>query len=257
VNGLFQQAARLWAAWPMPAGSAVMVLGYHRVNGDPSAADLAVLPETFAAQAAHLAERRDALPVLDLHDALDALDALDQRGTRRAVVLTFDDAWADNHAHALGPLVEHGLPATLYVPSALLGTGEYMSRDQVVEMAGSGVTIGAHSRSHVDLRTCSDDELVAEVRGSRDDLEDLLGRPVTSFAYPAGLMNDKVRGAVVAAGFRTAVSTVRGWTRAGSDRFTIPRNFIEEFGLATFDAAARGGLNVVGAVDRVKARLRR
>ena len=38
-----------------------------------------------------------------------------QPGQHRAVVLTFDDAWADNHTHALGPLTRHRLPAILYV----------------------------------------------------------------------------------------------------------------------------------------------
>jgi peptidoglycan/xylan/chitin deacetylase (PgdA/CDA1 family) len=149
------------------------------------------------------------------------------------------------------------LPATLYAPSGLLGTTGYVTKSQLIEMAGAGMTIGAHSRTHVDLRECSAAELEAEVRGSRDDLEDLIGREVTSFAYPTGWQNATVRAAVAAAGFRTAVTTRRGWTRANNDPYAIPRNFIEEFDLATFDAATRGGLNLLGVIDQAKLKLGR
>ena len=98
------------------------------------------------------------------------------------LILTFDDAWADNHTHALGPLNRHRLPATLYAPSRLLGKPGYMTRSQLLEMDDGGVTIGAHSRIHPDLRTCSPSELESEV--NQEDLEDLLAKPVTSFAYP-------------------------------------------------------------------------
>src|SRR5258706_5176812 len=249
MNALFQQAARIWARWPLPRAAACMVLGYHRVDSDTGDPGLTVQPSTSAGQAAPLAAQREPLPVLDLRDALEQVPA---GALRRSVVLTFDDAWADNHTHALGPLGEHRLPATVYVPSRLLGTPGYMSTTQLLEMVAAGVVVGAHSRTHPDLRACSDTELEDEVRGSREDLEDLIGSAVTSFAYPTGFTDQRVRGAVEAAGFRSAVTTKRGWTRAGVDPFGIPRNFVEEFGVATFAAAARGGLNVVGPVDAVK-----
>ena len=102
------------------------------------------------------------------------------------MVVTFDDAWADYHANALGPLVEHAIPSTMYVPSRLLDTPGHLTRTQLLEIAGTGVRIGAHSRTHADLPACSDAELERQVLGSREDLEDLLGEPVTRFAYPAG-----------------------------------------------------------------------
>jgi peptidoglycan/xylan/chitin deacetylase (PgdA/CDA1 family) len=121
----------------------------------------------------------------------------------------------------------------------------------------AGVTVGAHSRTHADLRACGKAELEREVRGSRDDLEDLLGTRVTSFAYPIGLEDDRVRAAVARAGFRSAVTTVRGWTRAGVDPYRVPRSFMEEFEPATFSAAVRGGLNWLRPIEAARHRLRR
>jgi peptidoglycan/xylan/chitin deacetylase (PgdA/CDA1 family) len=246
-------AVRVRARWPLPIGPAVAVLGWHRV--DVEGGRLAVSPGLFARQMDMLDEHRQRFPVAHL-DQAGAVLAAGERQDRR-VVLTFDDAWADNHAHALGPLSQHRLPATLYAPSRLLGKTGYMTRSQLLEMDAGGVTVGAHSRTHPDLRSCSPNELECEVRGSKEDLEELLGKPVTSFAYPTGLLNDRVVAAVAAAGFTSAVTSRPGWWRPTTEALRIPRGFLEEVSDATFLAAVRGGLNVLAQLDAIKLRARR
>lgn len=248
-----QWMARAWARLPLPHDAAVAVLGYHRVDDDDD--PLTVSRRAFLLHMAVLDTERDQQPVLDLDDAVDQLAA----GTapRRGVVVTFDDAWADNHTNALGPMVERQVPATLFVPSRLLGTPGRLTRTQLLEMAAAGVRVGAHSRTHADLTSCTDAELEGEVRGSREDLEDLLGVACTRFAYPNGRLDPRVRAAVAAAGFHTAVTTVRGWARMNIDPLGVPRNFVENFDAATFTATLRGGLNYLRPLEAVRARLRR
>jgi peptidoglycan/xylan/chitin deacetylase (PgdA/CDA1 family) len=231
------------------------VVGWHQVERADT--KMAVAPEIFARQIEILAQHQREVPVVALADAAAEL-AHGQRdataggtGTCR-LVLTFDDAWADNHAHALGPLTRHGLPAILYAPSRLLGRPGYMSPGQLQEMAAAGIVIGAHSRTHPDLRRCSPAELDGEVRGGKDDLEDLLGVPVTSFAYPAGLLDDRVVAAVAAAGFTSAVTTRPGWWFPSSPALRIPRAFMEDFSEATCLAASRGGLGILRVLDALK-----
>jgi peptidoglycan/xylan/chitin deacetylase (PgdA/CDA1 family) len=253
VRPVLQRLARAWAHWPMPLAPAVAVLGYHRVDDDGS--PLAVATARFATHMAMLDAEREQRPVLDLDEALGRL----AQGTApaRAVAITFDDAWADNHANALGHLVERRIPATLFVPSRQLDRPGRMSRAQLLEIAAAGVSIGAHSRTHADLTSCDDAELDWEVRGSRDDLEDLLGEACTRFAYPTGFLDARVRAAVAAAGFRTAVTTVRGWATAGMDPLAVPRNIVGDFDVATFAATLRGGLNYLRVVEAASARLGR
>jgi peptidoglycan/xylan/chitin deacetylase (PgdA/CDA1 family) len=251
MRPVLQRLAQAWAHWPMPREPAVAVLGYHRVDDDGG--PLSVGTARFARHMAMLDAEREHRPVLDLDEALARL-AL---GTApaRAVAITFDDAWADNHANALSHLVERRIPATLFVPSRQLDRPGRMTRAQLLEIAAAGVRIGAHSRTHADLTSCDDAELEWEVRGSRDDLEDLLGEPCTRFAYPGGQLDARVRAAVATAGFRTAVTTVRGWARARMDPLAVPRNIMGDFDLATFAAALRGGLNYLRAVEAARTRL--
>jgi peptidoglycan/xylan/chitin deacetylase (PgdA/CDA1 family) len=241
-------AVRLRARWPLPIGPAVAALGWHRI--DTEGGSLAVPPRIFGRQMEILDGCRGQFPVLSLDDVRTVLASGEPRA--RGVLLTFDDAWADNHANALGPLSRHGLPSVLYAPSRLLEKSGYMTRSQLLEMDAGGVTIGAHSRDHPDLRACTERELEWEVRGSKEDLEDLLGKPVTSFAYPIGLFDDRVVEAVRAAGFTSAITTRPGWWRPGTEPLRVPRSFVQDFSEATFRAALRGGLNVLGPFDAVK-----
>jgi peptidoglycan/xylan/chitin deacetylase (PgdA/CDA1 family) len=238
------RAVRLRGHWPAPAGPAACVLGWHRVDRDGG--PLAVHPDLFERQMEILSTQRQQFPVVHLEHARSVLA---QGSTAHCVVLTFDDAWADNHANALGPLSRYRLPATLYVPSRLLGAPGYMTVSQLLEMASEGVVIGAHSRTHADLRACDPAELEKEVRGSKEDLEHLIAGPITSFAYPAGLLNDRVVAAVSAAGFGTAVTTRPGWWRPRTRVLRIPRGFTEEYSDATFRAATMGGLGILRLFD--------
>lgn len=249
-----QQTVRVLDRLPLPRGPAFTVLGYHRIAS--GVGHLGVEPSTFESHMAALSRMRDELPVLHLGDAMSAYGEATQ-APERAVVVTFDDGWADMYEHALPVLTRYEIPATLFVPSRLLGRPEYITRFQLTEIAEAGVRIGAHTRTHPDLRTCSDRELEGEVRGSRADLEDLIGAPVTTFAYPKGLHDDRVVAAVRDAGYQAAVTTKRGWARPGLDGLRIPRSFIEDFDAATFEAAARGAMNSLRPVDAAVALLLR
>ena len=84
------------------------------------------------------AERFDALcgwlrqwfNVLPLHEAARRLQTGDLPG--RALTITFDDGYADNHSVAAPILAEHGLPCTFFVSTGYLDGGR-MWNDTVIE----------------------------------------------------------------------------------------------------------------------------
>jgi peptidoglycan/xylan/chitin deacetylase (PgdA/CDA1 family) len=69
------------------------------------------------------------------------------------------------------------------------------------------VAICPHSRTHPHLDHLSWDEAMAEIKGSIEDLEEVLGPVPPAFAYPAGRMSDEVKRIAAEAGVAVAFTT--------------------------------------------------
>jgi len=97
------------------------VLTYHRVERAGTETGryprLMVSPEVFGAQMSFVARRFRVLSMPELLAATRTGDRLPPR----ALLLTFDDAYADFATHAWPVLRRLGLPATLFVPTAFPG----------------------------------------------------------------------------------------------------------------------------------------
>ena len=92
--------------------------------------------------------------------------------------------------------------------------------------ASSLIDVGAHTRTHVDLGSVTDDEALREILGARWELEDQLSAKVEFFAYPYGRMANLIdanRSLVRAAGFRCCCSCFGGVNVPGSDPFELKR----------------------------------
>jgi peptidoglycan/xylan/chitin deacetylase (PgdA/CDA1 family) len=158
----------------------VIILGYHRVGTETAEIDTP-LP-TFARQ----------LDLLAVRGEVRTLDEALQRGG--AVVITFDDGTRDFHEHVLPLLVERGLPALLYLATAMaedpgpLGLGPGLSWSMLEEAVASGcVEIGSHTHRHANLARASAEEADDEMRRSKELIEDRLGVACRHFAYPWGM----------------------------------------------------------------------
>lgn len=154
-----------------------------------------------------------------LHDQLASLDPADRDARLNELVRESSNGSAPRSGESHGPDVPR--PMT---------TGELLAvaADPLVE-------IGAHSRSHPSLAGLPADRLAEEVEGSRMDLEALLGRPVSSFAYPHGRHSRSVRRAVREAGFTFACASTEDALRPGEYRFTLPRCWVPDLGGSEFE----------------------
>jgi peptidoglycan/xylan/chitin deacetylase (PgdA/CDA1 family) len=108
-----------------------------------------------------------------------------------------------------------------HLQSAMLTT------QQLVALHKAGITIGAHTVTHPILARLSHDEARREIAQSKADLEARIDEDVTLFAYPNGKPEVDYTLAhiemVRESGFKCAVSTAWGISRAGTDPFQLPR----------------------------------
>jgi glycosyltransferase involved in cell wall biosynthesis/peptidoglycan/xylan/chitin deacetylase (PgdA/CDA1 family) len=79
--------------------------------------------------------------------------------------------------------------------------------DELRFLARDGVTLGSHTRTHPLLSSISGDEIRAELRGSREDLQREVGCFVPVFAYPSGDADETSETIVREEGFELAFTT--------------------------------------------------
>ncbi len=119
---------------------------------------------------------------------------------------------------------------------APLPTNLMMTDDQVRTLARNDIEIGAHTMNHPILASIDEVTARKEIFDSKRRLEQIVGAPIRSFAYPNGKPGQDYNRTHVAiareAGFELAVSTSWGAASARSDLFQIPR-------VAPWDASAR------------------
>lgn len=145
---------------------------------------------------------------------------------RKAIAVTFDDAYRSVPQLALPVLSELGVVGTVFVPTADVGEGRRRSWPGIEEWAGSrweeeltgaswteleplitsGWEIGSHTRTHPHLTTLDDESLRGELQGSREDCARETGTPCISLAYPYGEADSRVAAAARAAGYEVAAT---------------------------------------------------
>ena len=217
------QDAGLPAPAPPTTGPAIPILLYHSVpaesprRGDP-------LPVPAARFASHveaiLASGRTPLTVGAVAAGLRGEHPL----PARVMAVSFDDGYADT-LDAVAALLDHGIPASVYVTTGQVGEPSMMTAAQLRMLAQAPgiVELGAHSITHPHLDELHDAEIEREVRVSKLQLEELIGRSVEGFAYPYGSYDRRVRAAVVAAGYRCATAVKNALSHPADDPFALAR----------------------------------
>jgi peptidoglycan/xylan/chitin deacetylase (PgdA/CDA1 family) len=102
-----------------------------------------------------------------------------------------------------------------------------MTGDEVRALASAGMEIAAHTHTHPILSKLEAADAEREIQHGKDELEWLLDRPVSLFAYPNGkpVQDFLPEHADMArrAGFAAAVTTAPGWACKTTDPFLLPR----------------------------------
>lgn len=128
--------------------------------------------------------------------------------------LTFDDGFNDNLTMLVPLLKELDATATVFVVSGWMGKphpeapwARVMDAAGVRALHDAGLEVGAHTVTHPDLSTTGYEQALAELTGSKEELEEVIGDAVTSAAYPYGAANEAALRACRDAGFEAACRT--------------------------------------------------
>jgi peptidoglycan/xylan/chitin deacetylase (PgdA/CDA1 family) len=99
-----------------------------------------------------------------------------------------------------------------------------ISSTEARELAAEGlIEIGSHSRFHSSLQNLDPSRQRQDIASSRTALEEIIERPVRSFAYPYGDYGRETPGLVKEAGFARACTITPRHFRSSDDPFLLPR----------------------------------
>ncbi len=206
---------------------AVPVLMYHRISDltpqeakSPLVRDLTVSPRDFEEQVAHLVQNDFAvLTVYDVQTALLNRTPL----PKKAVVITMDDGYRDNFEQAFPILRRHGIPATVFVVTSVVGDAKHLSWPHIAQLQKNAWAFGSHTVTHPDLTQVPAHHLTIELASSKSELERRTLSPITTIAYPSGRFDDRVVRETQRAGYLTGWNKGGGPVRPGDDPFRLPR----------------------------------
>ncbi len=162
----------------------VPVLCYHRIS-ESAKGDYSVSPATFEAHMKVLADSgfRSVLPD-QLYDYLVFNNPLPEK----PVMISFDDSRTEHFTVAAPIMEKYGFRGAFFIMTITYNKKNYMSTEQIKELAEKGHTIGLHSWDHtMATKYKGETDWQQQVVNPKAKLEGIMGKPVDYWAYPNGV----------------------------------------------------------------------
>ena len=167
----------------------VPILIYHSIDEftGQGSKELYVTPDNFQKQMIYLKDHGYTLLTFDRWQEIHK--------ENKPIFITFDDGYKNNlNAFAIFQKLENERfkpSGTIFVISDFIGRSNRLSKSDLKMMADSGIiSIQSHTATHPDLTEIKNYEY--ELKGSKDKIQKITGKPVNALAYPYGNFNDKV-----------------------------------------------------------------
>ncbi|MFJ5763047.1 polysaccharide deacetylase family protein [Neobacillus sp. NPDC093182] len=167
----------------------VPILIYHSIdeyNGKGSK-ELFVTPENFEKQMVYLKNNGYTLLTFERWTDISKVN--------KPIFITLDDGYKNNQNafEILQKLRDDKFKptATFFVISDFIGYSNRLSQTDLKMMAESGlISVQSHTATHPDLTKL--ENLQYELKGSKEKIEKMTGKPVIALAYPYGNFNERV-----------------------------------------------------------------
>lgn len=164
----------------------VPVLCYHRIT-EGQKGDYTVTPATFSSHMKILADSGfHSISPAELYDYL----VFDKALPEHPVLITFDDSRTEHSAIAAPVMEKYGFRGVFFIMTITYDKKNYMTKEQIVQLAKAGHTIGLHTWDHTMVSKFKDTtDWQRQIAAPKAKLEKITGMPVEYFAYPNGVFN--------------------------------------------------------------------
>lgn len=226
--GATMLALAIWVSTPNPAAAAdsAVILIYHRF-GETSFPSTNIRLDQLEAHIAELTSGPyTVLPVPEIVSAIREGRPLPDR----TVGITIDDGYKSIYTEAFPRFQAAGLPFTVFVSTDPIDRrfAGFVTWDEIREMRDAGVTIGAHTATHLHMPANSMARNREDMLNANARLQKELGNVPPLFAYPFGEASTEVQGLVRELGHGAAFGQHSGPLDASSDPFYMPRFALNE-----------------------------
>ena len=161
--------------------------------------------------------------------AKDFKKQIKSKTNEQKILLTIDDGFLSFYENAWPILKANRIPFILFVSTREVGKFNYMSWDQIREVAKEDfVHIGNHSHTHEYLIDFSSDEIKEDIKQSIKIFEKELGYKSEFFSYPFGEYSGELKKIVKELGFKFAFGQHSGVINNTNSFLELPRFPINE-----------------------------
>lgn len=144
-------------------------------------------------------------------------------------LLTFDDGFKSVLTSAAPILRQYGHKATIFCLGNHFGAlsqwdifsgNQHLTKSDIRTLSEMGHEIGSHSQTHAYLPFLDNKEVRRELALSKEVLEDIVGKPVTSLSFPYGGWNRRIWEIAREEGY-TAATLYRGTSSTVKELFPV------------------------------------
>jgi peptidoglycan/xylan/chitin deacetylase (PgdA/CDA1 family) len=166
----------------------VPVLCYHRIS-DGNKGDYTVSPATFSAHMKVLADSGyHSVSPAQLYDYLVYNKTL----PTKPVMITFDDSRIEHSTIAAPVMEKYGFRGTFFIMTITYNKKNYMTTNEIAQLAKTGHTVGLHSWDHtMVIKYKEESDWQKQVADPKKKLESITGKAVEYWAYPNGVYDHK------------------------------------------------------------------
>lgn len=184
----------------------VPILCYHNIKDFSASAG--EMTKTYSVKPAAFAEQMKALSDAGyqsiLPDQLYDYLAHNKALPAKPVMITFDDTRGEQYSIGAAEMKKYNFKGVFFVMTVSINRPNYLSSAEIKELSDAGNTVAAHTWDHHMVTKYAGEDWNTQLVKPKAKLEEIIGKPITYFAYPFGLWNKEAIPEIKKSGYKMA-----------------------------------------------------